>query len=253
MTTLQEENAHFYNQAAAPRQTNRAKAHMVTMADLSQFYPDMSITDAQSWRQNFGTSAAEEIYPSSFRDNVRELLSARDLRRGDIIFLEFDIGYRNDGKLIFDGTSVTDLADEPDDYGTVPSEFQNFPPKYWSETVDHNVLVPLDGAAVEPANFRRIDRPNNDGYHVVCTAGDITLYFSQVIDPTNDLDEAEAMARAELARTTYARYRSGEDEELPWPADLSAENTLFVGPTIDDQYDQEPRVIQYPIIYRDRL
>lgn len=69
-----------------------------------------------------------------------------DIKRGDIIDLEQD-GYRNSGKLIWNGEAVESLDYDIDDYGAVPPDYQIVDaatgfnnPYYWSDAVDHNYI-----------------------------------------------------------------------------------------------------------------
>lgn len=107
-----------------PRQANRAQAHMVDFID-----PEGTEEDLR---------AALNILQS---DNA-------DLRRGDFVFSETHLGYRNDGKYIFDGEEILNLNEEPDEYGSIPTEFQigEFPPRYWINLIDHNNWIPFDVA-----------------------------------------------------------------------------------------------------------
>lgn len=72
----------------------------------------------------------------------------RNWKRGDIISTEKSgFHYRNDGKLIFDGTEVQYLNYEIDDYGSIPEEFkaiEEFPPNYWQYLIDHNEFINVD-------------------------------------------------------------------------------------------------------------
>lgn len=76
----------------------------------------------------------------------RHLDSMKDLRRGDLIGLSPFMGYRNDGTFIFDGQKAIELAEEPDEYGSVPGIFSvpdEFPVRYWLNLITHNNYVPF--------------------------------------------------------------------------------------------------------------
>jgi len=76
-----------------------------------------------------------------------------DLRKGDLILFDANIGYRNDGVCIFNGDRIVDLYAEVDDYGSLPPEFRvienNVPLLYWKDIDDtdngrgisHNSIV----------------------------------------------------------------------------------------------------------------
>ena len=63
-----------------------------------------------------------------------DYLSTADLVFGDMILFESHMGFRDDGKAIWDGEKIIDLSFEPDDYGTIPPQFEVFngvPVNYW--------------------------------------------------------------------------------------------------------------------------
>lgn len=71
--------------------------------------------------------------------NHNEILDM--IKRGDIV--QFDlITYRNDLKLIWDGTKLIDLEYDIDEYGHVPRQFNmgEFPVNYWDKTISHNYI-----------------------------------------------------------------------------------------------------------------
>lgn len=123
------------------RKPNRAIGHIVYTAELEKAFPDRDFKESQ-WNDQENNDL--------FDEGLKVLKErAADLRRGDFILYEPYIGYRDDGKAIFNGTKIINLANEPDDYGTIPEEFQaviEFPPMYWDEYIDHNFLVPFDVA-----------------------------------------------------------------------------------------------------------
>ena len=84
------------------------------------------------------------------KELLPKVLTTFPIRRGDLIHLESEGEYRNDGKFIFDGASLMSLAFEPDDYGTLPKEFKilddelTFSPIHWMDVIDHNGYVHFD-------------------------------------------------------------------------------------------------------------
>jgi hypothetical protein len=69
---------------------------------------------------------------------------------GDIIQLSTEV-YRNDSKMIWDGSKFVHLDSDVDEYGAVPplsqlSVPQHFPIDYWKDSVTHNYLVPFDSS-----------------------------------------------------------------------------------------------------------
>lgn len=149
--------AEYLQLAAAPRQSDRAKAHLVTSQELDKH----GIFSKMLFDTN-------EITPSQLNIILHILLNKHaDLRRGDIIFVQPQLGYRNDGKYIYDGEHILELADEPDDYGTIPEEFQagEFPPMYWVNLIVHNSYIPFNVAHHLPnLNINNVKvLPENNG------------------------------------------------------------------------------------------
>jgi len=68
------------------------------------------------------------------------------IARGDVVILDTDAGYRNDGKFIWNGKKVIDLYTEVDDYGSLPPEIEiaddnDFEPDSWEDLIDHNEYI----------------------------------------------------------------------------------------------------------------
>lgn len=129
--------------AAEPRKPNRAKLHYVSYKEaVETAYPGYSLNILKNDEEKRIEFEESEIGIATF------ILRGKgaDIRRGDILLTGEGIGYRNHGKTIFNGKDFIPLANSPDDYGTVPKEFQigEFPPRYWIEVIDHNYLVPID-------------------------------------------------------------------------------------------------------------
>jgi hypothetical protein len=68
------------------------------------------------------------------------------IARGDVVILDTDAGYRNNGKFIWDGKKVIGLYTEVDDYGSLPPEIEiaddnDFEPDSWEDLIDHNEYI----------------------------------------------------------------------------------------------------------------
>jgi hypothetical protein len=68
------------------------------------------------------------------------------IARGDVVTLDTDAGYRNNGKFIWDGKKVIGLYTEVDDYGSLPPEIEiaddnDFEPDSWEDLIDHNEYI----------------------------------------------------------------------------------------------------------------
>lgn len=87
-----------------PRVSNRAKAHMITVQEQEDFL-NRQLTNDDDY-----------LIDDLTNDDVLVILREKgaDLRRGDFIFIGSDIGYRNDGKRMFNGRQVIDLSRETD-------------------------------------------------------------------------------------------------------------------------------------------
>lgn len=261
MTAGAEDIQDWIDKANAPRVSNRAKAHMVTMEELSQFYPELQGADFNAWRHRFGTGPGGEgtevetlpngdiAYNRNLLNNSLTILRRyADLRKGDVIFLEFDIGYRNDGKVMFNGQELVDLAWDPDEYGNVPEEFQigEFPPLYWSEVIVHNNYIPFNVSRNLPkltlANVRYFPRTDGRGFHLtlpfqVANGHIYVIMYTQIIPQNGDLASVANQFLSLLRDEHYFRYNSDNYEEIRWPnpPETSEEDMLLIGPTAEDQ------------------
>ena len=75
----------------------------------------------------------------------------KEWKRGDVIIVKSQAGYRNRGKVMWDGNKAISLDFEDDDYGSVPKEFkvgEEFSPYHWSlyddkvgAIIDHNRII----------------------------------------------------------------------------------------------------------------
>lgn len=68
-------------------------------------------------------------------------------RAGDVILMENDsaAGYRNSGKVLWDGEKCVSLDYEVDDYGSIPKSFQignnDWTADHWAGTIEHNRIL----------------------------------------------------------------------------------------------------------------
>lgn len=84
-------------------------------------------------------------------NNINQTTDERLVLRGDVVMLDNLSGYRNDGKLIWDGERVISLDYDLDDYGNVPCSmtFPDFPPDHFIESVYHNYIFHLSTESKE--------------------------------------------------------------------------------------------------------
>ena len=81
------------------------------------------------------------------RKRIVSNLKKKGLRRGDIVHITDYGEYRNEGRFICDGSTLVDLAYEPDEYCNIPSSFtigDEFKALHWKDTIDHNSYVWID-------------------------------------------------------------------------------------------------------------
>ena len=69
-----------------------------------------------------------------------------NIARGDVVIIENESGYRNNGEFMWNGKKVIKLYTEVDDYGSVPPEIEiaddnDFTAYSWENLVDHNNYV----------------------------------------------------------------------------------------------------------------
>ncbi len=129
--SMNDEQLKMRQLAALPRRPNRAHVHLIQYDD---FYFDYDVDELPEITSN------DALHAFLSKPNI-------DLKRGDFVCYDFYLGYRNEGKAIYDGTKIVDLSFDPDDYGSIPEEFQvivEFPPMYWSEVIDNNNNVPFN-------------------------------------------------------------------------------------------------------------
>ena len=180
-------------------------------------------------RENTFALDDEEI-PNRLTDWV--IQAGIDVERGDTIQLSWR-RYRNDGTYFVDTTDegdieVIDMADEPDEYGTVPPHFRfpEFPLRYFEDVIAHN-------------SYLWIDRSFNDqirtNVHIGIPPIDVDViilyswfdYQGEIYWVLSDTDECDNMDRARemfLAegpynyRVAYEDYVVNEEYE---------ENTIY--------------------------
>ena len=68
------------------------------------------------------------------------------IKEGDVVSIEYETGYRNQGVFIWNGKKVVNLYTKLDDYGSVPPEIEisddnNLDAYSWEGLIDHNKLV----------------------------------------------------------------------------------------------------------------
>jgi hypothetical protein len=70
----------------------------------------------------------------------------RNIANGDIIDIESESHYRNNGIFMWNGKKVVELYTDYDDYGSVPPEIEiaddnDFTPTSWLDLIDHNSVI----------------------------------------------------------------------------------------------------------------
>ena len=96
---------------------------------------------------------------------IMTFLRANNIRRGDIVHLEVNGDYRNDGKYMFDGERVIALDSSLDEYGSVPSQFKAidvFPLRHWVGVIEHNGIVHFDASPYVDEIMRNLEETQVD-------------------------------------------------------------------------------------------
>ena len=137
------------------------------------------------------------------KDIVKDLLK-KDLRRGDIIHIDEYGDYRNEGKLIYNGSILEDLADEPDDYGNVPSSYtigDEFKALHWKDTIDHNSYVWIDLSKYRSQLLESV-KDEEDASYFRAKLGTFFIYFA----PEGKDTFIEEVTNKDLLLVSYSNY-----------------------------------------------
>jgi hypothetical protein len=82
---------------------------------------------------------------------TEDFIERVELKRGDVLRLGWTGGFRNDDKYMWDGEKAVILDYEYIDYGSVSEDFSfpEFPPHYFSESIDYSNIVRLSPEKVK--------------------------------------------------------------------------------------------------------
>jgi hypothetical protein len=173
--------------------------------------------------------------------NNNELLSGL-LKNGDIVANHSD-QYRNEGMAVWNGKKAYLEFDENiDEYGYVPAEFKTideFPINYWSETIDHNRLIPVHGIVFEELQeniicaepFVSYFTKNNNVYYVVhdeqiasrCGVEEIENYLSSDVAFFSHHEPKDKYERQSIEKISEMIKKT--NPQLP---DMTADNVLLL-------------------------
>lgn len=203
-----------------------------------------------------GHCLAHHIADLSSEETDEALMELRgqgsDLRWGDLIIFDSEAGYRNEGIMIFNGTEIVSLDyDGPDDYGTVPAEFEvitnGVPISYWRATaaiegVSHNSYVWFN---LEPVRDQCLNNIKTDlvehGMRFIWTHFDFGGQTYRILASVETFYRADEITRREREgpREAFRNFLQ-ESGVLSFGADLDGigdsdipeiDNTLYV---VDD-------------------
>lgn len=146
----------FRKLSSESRRLNRAKVHFIS-SDEAKTIPGLENFILTSSKLP-STSKYQILPPEILYEILLFLITTRldvDCRRGDIIVVEnlHNSTGPNSGKYIFDGIELLNLSFDADVHGNIPLEFQaiiEFPPRFWSEIIDHNLCVPFIYSQIGP-------------------------------------------------------------------------------------------------------
>lgn len=202
------------NLCEQPRRPDRAKCYYLNAVRLSAI--DGLTKENYSERE--------------YMDEIYNLLVGEFVRRGDVILLEPFLGYRNDGKLLYDGNQIIDLGREMDEYGNIPEDFQvieEFPPLYWIDFIEHNEYVPFNFAERLPDASVNTVREINEVLTFFFRDAKNNIY-AIIEDEPSDLNSEQFLN--ELKEATYFNIFNTKIYTRPLPAPLNAERTLVLLP-----------------------
>ena len=134
--------------------------------------------------------------------SLNDYLRKQNARRGDVIHLEVEGDYRNNGKSMYDGNEIVPLYYEIDDYGSVPPQFKvidEFPIRYWHtenlDIIDHNTIVFFDAKSYIDQIMTNLKLIKENRYGVVYKTHFIhwtgVTYYIIMIDNGHMIDEVK--------------------------------------------------------------
>ena len=162
-----------------------------------------------------------------------------DLRRGDFVLNDAETGYRNQGKYIFDGQRIRDLEDYPDDYGSIPEEFQagDFPPMYWVDILDHNTYIPFNVrrnlGTLDPRFVQLLKRADGRGSHIVYPFIGFDGRYYGIVDAESRRPTEERLRQflEEIQDQTHFNFYRPDNfpssGRIPLPPGISYDQLLF--------------------------
>lgn len=130
---------------------------------------------------NFNSDKLGPLYLQFMKDYITIRDSQFGLIRGDLISNQ-GIGYRNNGKFIYNGDKVTDLYHKIDDNGSIPLEYKlitEFPLGYWCDKIEHNQYGWIDPYKLDVIDIYRDIHYNFDDDTLVINydGSDVKIHY----------------------------------------------------------------------------
>jgi hypothetical protein len=240
-----------YPEIREHRRPDRAKVWLVSAAELLSIEPEL----ANLWPEHL-TLDQVSLTGIDKRDVFKQiacLLRRRepDLQRGDMVYLEPELGYRNDGIYIYDGRTMVSLTTDIIDYGHIPAEFEvisEFPIHYWEGRNHHNDLVPFDMAI----NFAGINMDEIQGiqadifrpyFYFETDEGEGYYIVAEYYEASTQRPSREALYRAFLQQLNRARFfetSPHENEDFdPVSIETDEDHVLYLNLDLDG-YQEDP-------------
>jgi hypothetical protein len=158
--------------------------HELSIQDVKNIFGNRLVEDEDSYNFDLQTEI-ENSDVDLYKIKLYLLKRGDKLQIGDIITLEPFAGYRNGGKLIYNGRNIKSLYQDIDDYGSVIPELKvisQFPIRYWEGSIHHNRIVFFDVELIQdqldPRNVEVIQNGEGDSFNAIpFTYRGITYYF----------------------------------------------------------------------------
>lgn len=138
----------------------------------------------------------EEIHDIRLCGALNSWIQDQQVKRGDIVVLQDEDGYRNDYRFVFDGTQLCFLDYEAPngyDYGIIPKEFpciREFPVGYWDDALKAATFCWIPFGEQEKRDFFKNLKEWTHGFESTFSidSSEVTVYVSFDEDPDDHME-----------------------------------------------------------------